>query len=583
LVKHARMKVTGLIAAAALAGLVSGGCPDYVAYGSCSNASATECDDGDPCTTDTCGQDKQCVHAAAPDADIAEQKPGDCLRSVCRAGLELDTADPTDVKDDGESCTVDTCTDGKPVSTPVASGTACEDGAKKGGCVKGACVTSCKDKPGACDDGEACTVDSCDTKKDACVFAKLDVIDTPGMGQTSNDCRRHRCVDGKDTNVVDNTDLPKSMGDCYAPACVEGVATTPPLPYGTACSDGGGRICDGGGKCVQCFAASDCTDLPEDGPCQIRTCDSGKCVMAMAKENSPIRAQIPGTCQKIVCDGQGAQKVVPDPSNASNDGNDCTTDSCDGTTTTHAPKPKGAWCGIALTCDGNGQCVGCRNDGECGFGDECHTNTCQTSGGGQGGGSGTSIGVCSVSFSPKGTPKSLQQKGNCLSSVCDGAGNTQTLLDPTNTPTNGGDCTTESCNAAGTPTSTPQPFDAPCKDGHCDGQTSCKACVVATDCPKPAACVIAYCNDQGACATANLKPGIIAPPEFQTAGDCHTIVCDGQGGTRATPTDDLSDDGKECTVDTCENGTPRFTPIPAGTPCPVTKGKTCDGYGACGG
>jgi hypothetical protein len=41
------------------------------------------------------------------------------------------------------------------------------------------------------------------------------------------------------------------------------------------------------------------------------------------------------------------------------------------------------------------------------------------------------------------------------------------------------------------------------------------------------------------------------------------------------------DDGKECTSETCSNGTPQHPPLLVNTSCPVTNGYWCDGGGFC--
>jgi hypothetical protein len=563
-------RIAAVAMLSALAPVLAAGCPDYRAYGSCDDAAAATCDDGDPCTTDRCGENKQCVHEPAGDSDIATQTKGDCKKTSCRGGVRVDTADPTDAPDDSESCTADACVDGKPTSTPVTSGTACKTGDASGGCVRGKCVTSCKDSPDACDDGEPCTVDRCDTDQDRCVFDPLDGIEPEGVTQTAGDCRKHLCVAGKDINTADDTDLPKPDSTCVKAACVEGIPSPTQLAMGTACDESGGHVCDGIGHCIGCFDASDCTDLPADGPCQTRSCKAGKCSMEFVRaQTSVVGAQAPGDCQKVVCDGRGGQQTLADPSDAPDDYNDCTTDSCNGTEAVHTAKASGSFCGFALACNDAGKCAGCRQSSDCSiFDDECHTSRC-------------SDGVCSVTFAAEGTARANQQPGDCLTDVCDGAGHSKSILDETDVPDDNHECTKDTCTKAGKAANPPDKFDAPCSTGHCDGVNECKACIVPGDCPSPGPCVVPTCTKDG-CGTANLRDGVMAPASMQTAKDCVTVVCNGKGATHAVPTDDIPDDGKECTVDTCEGAVPRFTALAAGTPCPRTDGKVCDGNGSCG-
>lgn len=96
-----------------------------------------ECDDMDPCTTDTC-------------------PAGSCVFTpmVC---------------DDMNECTTDACSGGSCMFTNVAAGTGCEDGMfctvgdmcdASGTCTAGAART--------CDDTMACTADACDETADMC-------------------------------------------------------------------------------------------------------------------------------------------------------------------------------------------------------------------------------------------------------------------------------------------------------------------------------------------------------------------------------------------------------------------------------
>ena len=70
--------------------------------------------------------------------------------------------------------------------------------------------------------------------------------------------RVHQCVMGKDTSVVDDTDVPVSANDCVAPTCTAGVPSQPPANLGTACKTNGGKVCDGNGTCAVCNVDADC-------------------------------------------------------------------------------------------------------------------------------------------------------------------------------------------------------------------------------------------------------------------------------------------------------------------------------------
>ena len=91
----------------------------------CAAGKAKVCDDGKPCTVDTC-----------------DPKTGSCGVKIGAAA----TANDGNACEDGDACT---------------SATVCKAGSCQGG------------GPKACDDGKKCTTDSCDPKA-GCVFAAIE-------------------------------------------------------------------------------------------------------------------------------------------------------------------------------------------------------------------------------------------------------------------------------------------------------------------------------------------------------------------------------------------------------------------------
>jgi hypothetical protein len=61
------------------------------------------------------------------------------------------------------------------------------------------------------------------------------------------------------------------------------------------------------------------------------------------------------------------------------------------------------------------------------------------------------------------------------------------------------------------------------------------------------------------------------------------LICDGLGNVidQIFPPDVPSDDGNQCTVDTCMGGVPVHPPAQSGTPCMGPTGSFCDGAGTC--
>jgi cysteine-rich repeat protein len=105
-------------------------------------------------------------------------------------------------------------------------------------------------------------------------------------------------------------------------------------------------------------------------------------------------------------------------------------------------------------------------------------------------------------------------------------------------------------------------------------------CNGAEDCPAPAGeCLVAACND-GVCGEAAVARG--APTSVQTPGDCQRTICDGEGGTvTENEGDDVADDGKTCTIESCRDGVPTQKDAPFQTACGDGDGLICDGAGQC--
>src|SRR5262249_20543658 len=121
------------------------------ATGAC-EATALNCDDANPCTTDSCNAINGCMHSQ--------------ITGLC---------------DDGNACTTgDECVNGACLGAPTsasqtcaASGNACTTGAASCDPGTGTCVTS---PPLDCDDGDACTTDTCDPVS-GCSNPSIDGLD----------------------------------------------------------------------------------------------------------------------------------------------------------------------------------------------------------------------------------------------------------------------------------------------------------------------------------------------------------------------------------------------------------------------
>ncbi len=318
-----------------------------------------------------------------------------------------------------------------------------------------------------------------------------------------------------------------------------------------------------------CTTASDCP--PPATPCLVRSCAAGECTETALADGTPIPEQAAGDCLLVVCDGAGATRVDPAADDLPDDGNACTDDLCIAGEPAHEPLPAFTPCGDALFCDGAGDCVGCLAASDCpGEDTDCRTRECVD-------------GTCAFRFADAGTVvESADIPGDCLETVCDGAGGTQDEPAAADLPFDDNACTADLCEAAG-PANPALPAGTPCTetDGRvCDGAGACVGCLTASDCPGEdgecavRVCVETQCDWDFAAAGTALNE--------QIGGDCQLAVCDGSGGPgQQTDPTDVPDDSNQCTVDECVDGLPQTSSAPVGTSCTEGGGRVCDGAGAC--
>ena len=318
--------------------------------GQCSKGAALNCDDGNPCTADTCDSIKGCEHAVVSgscDADgSACTKNDSCVAGKCIAGAPMSC-------DDGNPCTVDGCVakSGSCTHDPAklegqscdADGSACTVGDI---CTDGACKAG---KPTMCADGNACTLDGCDAKSGQCTFDSQALQDKACNGDddgcTVGDvCKGGSCVVGAKATC------PKPAEQCQIAACVSKGAAS------FACAN------------VAKADVSPCSD--GDACTVVDFCNGGKC-QAGASKSCPGK----GFCLVGACDGQsGLCGTKP-----GNEGKGCS----DGSACTSNDLCKGGTCtGTAVTCDDGkictddlcdkaGGCLYVANSAFCDDGDAC--------------------------------------------------------------------------------------------------------------------------------------------------------------------------------------------------------------------
>ena len=261
---------------------------------------------------------------------------------------------------------------------------------------------------------------------------------------------------------------------------------------GSACTD---DRCDAG-QCVHdpvsgpgctCSTAADCTELPPDDDCGMRSCDDGQCTRVLADAGTPVSAalQTAEDCQQIVCDGDGGHETVSDDGDVPVDGLECTDDVCTDGAPSNPPQSAGTAC-AAGTCNADGACMGCTMPADCGGTDSfCEQVTCVDS-------------VCGVAETDAGTPlpADAQTDGDCQELRCDGRGNAAPATDDADTPSDdGNDCTDDVCQGSTVAHPDLSAGTACSSDGGsmCDGMGSCVECTADDQCPGSGACSVGAC------------------------------------------------------------------------------------------
>ncbi|MBN2494220.1 MAG: trypsin-like serine protease [Deltaproteobacteria bacterium] len=238
--------------------------------GLCVNGPLPDCDDGEPCTTDRCEPGVGCVSEPRPDGAYCSDGNLCNGQELCRSG-RCRAGEPPDC-DDGEPCTRDSCDPGRGCQhTAVADGTSCGEGNKcdsQAICQSGVCFAGnpidcsddnlCTDErcdpavgcvypPTDCDDRNPCTDDDCD-RSTGCLHAMVpDGVVCGGGACGEGSCQSGECL-GPDQQVLCDDDNPCTVDFCDpAQGCQH-----EDMPDGSVCSDCG--ACQGG----LCLPIPDC-------------------------------------------------------------------------------------------------------------------------------------------------------------------------------------------------------------------------------------------------------------------------------------------------------------------------------------
>ncbi|MCB9786498.1 MAG: hypothetical protein H6744_07365 [Deltaproteobacteria bacterium] len=543
---------------------------DVCKSGTCSGA-LLDCDDGNPCTVDSCSATSGCrnVQGFGPCEDGNPCTGGEiCVSSLCKQGKDIcgcTVQADCDFLEGGDLCggdwkcvgghcqldeaTIITCTPTtNPCKTTQCTGGACVDVDKpdldpcddgnpctvNDSCLAGACVSG----KAKCDDGKQCTTDTCNPTTGACTF-------TPKTDQTA-------CSDGNTCNGADV---------CMAGACVSGTASNCSCVEDSDCANkDDGNLCNGtlvcrAGQCVTNPLSVVVCPLDPTG-CATRQCNpaTGSCEVRLQPNgtgcNDGDPCTVADTCQAGTCSGSPL---------SCDDDNPCTKDACLPYFGCYFPATVGACddgdpCTAGDVCDG-GVCAGTPNT--CDDGNPCTKDDC--------------VAIQGCRHINEAASKSCDDGNACTSGdKCNGGA----CVPGTNlcTCTNPSQCTTNLCLGpvacvAGkcvydTTAKVTCPESTTCTTYTCDPATgSCDATVAPDD---------TACSDGSVCTTGDAcKSGVCTPAETVTCVDdpspCLQAVCDPVAGCEFEEVLASCDDSQACTInDQCVAGS--CLGVPAASP-----------------
>ena len=359
--------------------------------GSCVPGVAPICKDDNPCTDDACDPEVGCVFSSnsgpCQDGDVCTTQDS-CEQGVCVGGPAL-------LCDDGNPCTEDSCDADVGCTAAPLSGTPCDDGNACSGidlCQDGTCVgTSVTD----CGDGNPCTDDACDPLTGCITTLNSAPCDDGDVCTTGDHCHLGDCISSgaltcQDNNACTDDACAPETGCQFVPnsaACDDGnPCTLGDHCAGGSCAATGANDCDDGDPCTTgiCTPAAGCETIPNTLPCDDGDpCTEGDvCGDGLCQPGDPALCDDGNACTDDSCDPATgcvfAINALPcDDGLVCTDGDVCASGTCQA--------------GEAVDCDDVNPCTedacvepgGCIStpvlDGTpCGVNQECLSGTCMS-------------------------------------------------------------------------------------------------------------------------------------------------------------------------------------------------------------
>ena len=328
---------------------------DHCEGGFCVVDGALDCNDGNPCTADSCSLEDGCVHtnqAGACDDGNPCTINDACLAGACVAGPEVDC-------NDGNPCTDDSCGD-QGLCIHSANQAECNDSNEctiGDHCAGGTCSY---DSLMQCADDNPCTDEICDPAQGCMTSLNDSVCSDNNLCTTNDHCHLGQCISSGQLNCNDNN-------SCTDDACDPNAGCTF-SPNNVDCDDG--SVCTDGDQCGAGWCVPGTVlDCDDSNPCTDDACDAidGCYFTPNNADCDDLNACTEfDQCANEAC-GPG-QAVVCD------DNDPCTVDGCEPATgCTTEPAQNGTQCGFlpGESCQG-GNCV-CTKD--C-LGKDCGPDAC---------------------------------------------------------------------------------------------------------------------------------------------------------------------------------------------------------------
>ncbi|KAK5579244.1 hypothetical protein RB653_008924 [Dictyostelium firmibasis] len=297
---------------------------------------------------------------------------------------------------DGKKCTIDAC---PPPNADIK---------KSGSKITDADIYPyCSHTDVVCDAPDLCTNNACDENTGNCKTTPITCNDQPAKCLLAQKCDpnsgciyKSKCDGVCDTGACSNGDCVQKTNN----TCANELGNNPCMVY--SCGKNG---CEAKPKCPQNPAT----------PCDVSYCEAGECkIKHLNATECDCGCDRDDLCHKNNCVDN---KCVPIPIDGTDDGNECTEDTCVNGEIFHTPINK---CSGCMTCNTKtGDCD--LSDKKCQDGNECTSNSCQaTDTLGLGECTNTTV-VCGATNTDKCIQFSCNETTGCSSSavVCPNEGN----------------------------------------------------------------------------------------------------------------------------------------------------------------